>query len=171
MHGDQVGSQECMKQENDNMKRVLFKGSASPQLLTVTILRKLLLRLLMFFKRGQKFRFLSKISRYLDMCNGFKKFSTMKPYDAELSPRPVSLQRRIAMQCQFLNAASLVCMLPTTMLSMCTECTHVHTHTALVMLSFLILWHLVKVYMKAFISIKMSVQVLVFTTMQLKNRN
>lgn len=90
---------------------------------------------------------------------------------AELSPRPVSLQRRIAMQCQFLNAASLVCMLPTTILSMWTQYTHVHTLTALVMLSFLILGHLVKIYMKAFISIKMFVQVLVFTTMQLKNRN
>ena len=43
MHVDQVGSQECMKQENDNMKRVLFKGSASPQLFTVIILRILLL--------------------------------------------------------------------------------------------------------------------------------
>lgn len=81
MHVDQVGSQECMKQENENMKRVLFKGSASSQLLTVIILMKLLLRLLMFFKRSQKSRFLSKISRYLDMCNGLKKFSTMKPYD------------------------------------------------------------------------------------------
>ena len=71
MHVDQVGSQECMKQENDNMKRVLFKGSASHQLFTVIILRILLLQLLMFFKRSQKSRFLSKISRYFDICNGF----------------------------------------------------------------------------------------------------
>lgn len=49
---------------------------------------------------------------------------------------------------------------------------HTYTHiTVLVMLSFLILRHLVKIYIKAFISIKLFVQILVFTTKQLKNRN
>lgn len=73
MYLDQAGSKKCMKPENDNMKRVLFKGAASLQLFTIIILLGAIAKTSDFFKRSQNSKFLSKIPRFLDLSNGFKK--------------------------------------------------------------------------------------------------
>ena len=53
MYLDQAGSKKCMKPENDNMKRVVFKGAASLQLFTIIILLGLLPRLPIFSKEAR----------------------------------------------------------------------------------------------------------------------